>query len=225
MDRKAFNFYASFDETARDLNDKQFSEFMRVLLDVQFMRVHIDKVIFTDKIVELLWKANKHSIKKQLEGYCSVQKISYNSLFVELVSAPKGGTKVGTKVQEEGQVKGQDKDKGDLLTPLRFINISLLSTKDNNIHSPRRALNQLENKYKDDFEEDEVLTEIVQKFVEYRDEMYSSSKDKKYGIKTMRSIVGFINEITEVNDPYKAFEIMEANEWATFKREWVKGSI
>jgi len=111
--RKAFNFYASFDDTLSELNDKQFNEFIRTLLDVQFFRKHIEKVEFKDKMVELLWKANKHSIKSQLEGFCSKKKIAYNSLFVEVLNAPKQGGSQGGSVQEKGQEKGQGQGKGE----------------------------------------------------------------------------------------------------------------
>lgn len=79
--RKAFNFYSNFDDVASDLNDKQFTLFMRALLDVQFLRKHIDDVSFDDKIVSITWKAIKHSIAKQIQGHCNKNKIDYNALF------------------------------------------------------------------------------------------------------------------------------------------------
>ena len=117
MKRKAFNFYASFDDTLSELNDEQFVSFTRTLLDVQFLRRHIEEVYFKDKIVGLLWNANKHSMKKQLEGYCSAQKIAYNSLFMGSSTLPtegaSKGTTEGTKVQVKGQEQEQEQEQGE----------------------------------------------------------------------------------------------------------------
>ena len=222
--RKAFNFYASYDDTLQELSTIQYVQFMKALLDVQFLRKHIDKITFKDKMVGLLWKANKHSIKKQLEGYCVAKKIAYNSLFIDVLSTPPKGTKGGTKVQEQGQVKGQEKEEGEggLNASLRFATLSLISTKDNNTHKPREVYQLLQQDKR--FSDKEVL-ELATKFVKYRDEMYSATKDKKYAIRTTRAIIGFMNELSETNDYDKAFGLMEDNEWATFKREWVKGEV
>jgi len=222
--RKAFNFYASYDSTLQELTDKQFLEFMRALLDVQFFRKHIDKITFKDKMADLLWKANIHSIKKQLEGYCSIKKISYNSLFTEVSNAPSVGTKVGTKVQDKGKVQVQEKDKGQEKSnaPLCSTTLSLTSTNDNNIHKPREVYKLLQQ---DKRFTDQTALDLAIKFIKYRDEMYSATKDKKYGLRTTKAIVGFMNEISQTNDYEKAFGLMEDSEWATFKKEWVKGAV
>ena len=93
--RQAFNFYSSYDEVILDLDDVQLPLFVRALLDIQFFRKHIDNISFIDKVLSMAWKASKHSIKKQLEGYCNANKIDYNSLFDETkpaYEAPYEGT-------------------------------------------------------------------------------------------------------------------------------------
>ena len=108
--RKAFNFYSSFDEVAQELNDKQFALFMRAVLDVQFLRKHIDEISFDDKILSITWKAVKHSVGKQLQGHCNKTKIDYNSLFHE-VYPPSLARLRPANVQEEEEEKVQEVNK------------------------------------------------------------------------------------------------------------------
>jgi hypothetical protein len=114
--RKAFNFYSSYDDVIQDLDDKQLVLFMRALLDVQFLREHIDNISFKDKILSICWKAIKHSVNKQIEGYCNANKINYNSLFSDTSCAHEApyeptaeahikGASPQEEVQEEVQVQ------------------------------------------------------------------------------------------------------------------------
>lgn len=72
--RSQFAFYKSFDDVYQDLNDKQKLEFMNTILDVQFLRVKIDNVVFKDVILKHIWNAQKHSIQKSVKGYLESQK-------------------------------------------------------------------------------------------------------------------------------------------------------
>ncbi len=113
MSRKAFNFYSSLDEVIQDLSDKQLALFIRALTDVQFLRVHIDSVSFTDKILSITWKAIKHSTNKQIEGYCNKNQIDYKALFCDVAGAKQawcGGA--SQQVQEKGEVQGEVQEKG-----------------------------------------------------------------------------------------------------------------
>lgn len=119
--RQAFNFYSSYDEVASELNDKQLSLFIRALLDVQFFRKHIDSISFEDKMVSISWKASKHSVKKQLEGYCNANKIVYESLFNDVSDAYEAGYKgayeaglKGASAQGEGQGEGEGQVQGQV---------------------------------------------------------------------------------------------------------------
>ena len=50
--RTQFAFYKSFDDVYQDLNDSQKLEFISILLDVQFLRIRVDDVVF---MVIFLW--------------------------------------------------------------------------------------------------------------------------------------------------------------------------
>ena len=132
---------------------------------------------------------------------------------------------VTPKTDTEGKSsKGKEREGKNINAPLRFATLSLKSSQDNQAHKPRSVLLDVESKYGDELD-NEVLLEVIQRFIEYRDEMYVSTKDKKYSLKTSRAVAGFINEISEVENIDKAFELMEGNEWATFKREWTKEKV
>ena len=216
----------SYYEIYSMLGDKQKIEFMNTMLDIQFLKQNVNNISFKDKTLTLLWKAVEHSVKKQIEGYCNSKKVQYCELFDAYGDASVVAYEA-SPIQEKGEVKGQEEEQGEvkgLNASLRFATLSLKSSKDNQTHKPRQVVKELEAKYSDELD-DEYLLEMVIRFIEYRDDIYSSTKDKKYGLKTMRSVVGFINEMAEVIDKDKAFQIMEESEWATFKREWVKGNI
>jgi len=85
--RKAFNLYSSYDDVMQELDDKQFIAFVRALHDVQFLRKHIEVISFEDKLLSICWKAIKHSVNKQIEGYCNANKIAYDSLFDDVSCA------------------------------------------------------------------------------------------------------------------------------------------
>lgn len=74
MARQQFPFYKSFDDVAEDLTDIQLAIYIRTLLDVQFLRVKIDDVDFTDKTLSIVWKSQKHSISKSINGFLDGQK-------------------------------------------------------------------------------------------------------------------------------------------------------
>jgi len=222
--RLAFNFYGSYREILDQLDDKQKVLFMTALLDVQFLEIHIDKIVFKDKMLSLAWKSIRHSVIKQLDGYCNSKSTVYNSLFDE-VSDASGGAYEGTSVQEEVKVQGKVKEKDKCFNaPLRFATISLTAKADNKTHLPRQVITDLDAKYQEELD-NQATIDVVIKFIEYRDDMYASTKDKKYALRTIRPIVGFLNEISEVSDYERAFYLMESNEWATFKREWTKEKI
>lgn len=225
--KKGFSFYRSYYDVYKELTQTQKVLFIDAITSVEFLEVHVDKVEFKDKMLTLLWKSLTFSIKKQVEGYCNANKVSYNSLFIEdedTIEAPSGGGIEAPLGEEEGEVQEQEKEEGLINAALRSANLSQKLSKDNKTHRPNGVLKELESKHGEDLD-DSALLDLVLKFVIYRDEMYSATKDKKYALKTIRSIIGFINEIVEVKNPALAFSKMEDNEWATFKREWIKGEI
>ncbi len=104
--RKAFNFYASYDDVMLELNDKQLVLFIKALRDVQFLRKHIDEIVFDDKLLSILWKSTKYQISKQVEGYCNKNHIDYKALFYGAGGATVAGYG-GASLQEEGQGEGE----------------------------------------------------------------------------------------------------------------------
>jgi hypothetical protein len=63
--RKAFNFYRSYYDVAVELPDDQKLQFLMAILNKQFLDVE-PKI---DGLVGLLYKSQKHSIDKQVDGY------------------------------------------------------------------------------------------------------------------------------------------------------------
>jgi len=111
--RTQFAFYKSFDDVYQDLNDKQKLEFMNIILDVQFLRLKIDDVVFKDTILKHIWNAQKHSIEKSIKGYLESQKNPkikepfygvYDDNFIPLQTPSEGNHK-------EEQEKGEEKEK------------------------------------------------------------------------------------------------------------------
>ena len=72
--RNQFTFYKSFDDVIEDMTNSQIAEYVKVMLDVQFLRVKIDDVKFTDKTLSIVWKSQKHSIQTSIKGYLDSQK-------------------------------------------------------------------------------------------------------------------------------------------------------
>ena len=72
--RTQFTFYKSFDDAIEDMTDKQIADYIKAILDVQFLRVRIEDVSFTDKILKMAWKSQKHSISTSIKGYLDSQK-------------------------------------------------------------------------------------------------------------------------------------------------------
>ena len=115
--RTQFAFYKSFDDVYQDLNDKQRLEFISTLLDVQFLRIKVDDVFFKDNILKHIWNAQKHSIKKSINGYIESQKNSkikepylgvYDDNYLPIQIPSEGINKeeeVKEEVKEEEQVE------------------------------------------------------------------------------------------------------------------------
>jgi hypothetical protein len=73
IDKKAINYYYSFFEVSKELNQKQFYEL-----------VHIDSIEFKDTMLTILWKSVKHSLQASIKGYCDKKAIPYDEVFTPL---------------------------------------------------------------------------------------------------------------------------------------------
>ena len=107
IDKKAINYYYSFFEVSKELNQKQFYDFNMAIMKVMFFEVHIDNVSFKDATLNLLWKSVKHSILASVKGYCDKKNIPYDDVFVSLTNPL---TNPLTNKQE-GQEKEKEKEK------------------------------------------------------------------------------------------------------------------
>ena len=114
--KKKINYYKSFYDVSKKLNQKQFYEFNMAIYDVMFFEKDIESISFSDNIVELLWSSIKHSLTSSIEGYCSKQNIDYKGLFNTLSKGvDKGVTnnaneKEKEKEKEKDNVKDKDND-------------------------------------------------------------------------------------------------------------------
>lgn len=107
--RTQFTFYKSFDDVLEDMNNEQFVSYMRAILDVQFLRKRVDDVDFTDPLLKMAWKSQKHSIKTSIDGYLNSQKKeNAKDPYYGVYSTPSEG---GTATLTMGVLE-QDKEKG-----------------------------------------------------------------------------------------------------------------
>ena len=105
VEKKAINYYRSFYDVSKDLNQKQFYDFNMAIYEVMFFDKHIDTVIFKDKILSLLWKSVKHSVKSSVDGYCTKKSTPYNDMFKPLTKPLANKDNEQVQVQEEGEVE------------------------------------------------------------------------------------------------------------------------
>lgn len=104
--RKAFNFYRSYYDVVVELPDEQKIQFLMAILNKQFLDIEPQ----VDGLVGLLYKSQKHSIDKQVDGYKSKMKIKTPT------QGPTEGPYLdpteGPTLQEEE--KGEEKEKGQV---------------------------------------------------------------------------------------------------------------
>lgn len=105
--RKAFNFYRSYYDLVIELPDEQKVQFLMAILNKQFLDIEPQ----IDGLVGLLYKSQKHSIDKQVDGYKSKMKIK--SLTQPPTEGPyldpTEGPYLDPSVQEKE--KGEEKEK------------------------------------------------------------------------------------------------------------------
>lgn len=120
-EKKVINYYRSFYEVSKDLDEKQFYQFNMAIYKVMFFEENIEKISFEDKILSLLWKSISISLKSSLDGYCSKKKIDYNTLFMDnnsplsnplVKGVEKNNLPLNNKEKGKGKGKGKEKEKG-----------------------------------------------------------------------------------------------------------------
>lgn len=120
--RKAFNFYRSYYDLVIELPDEQKVKFLMAILNKQFLDIEPQ----VDGLVSLLYKSQKHSIDKQVDGYKSKMKINTptepptvgptEGLYLHPTEGPTEPPYLdpteGPSLQEEE--KGEEKEKGQV---------------------------------------------------------------------------------------------------------------
>jgi hypothetical protein len=109
--RQAFNFYRSYWEVAKELNDKDRLAFYDALLTRQFTGQETD----LNGLVKFAYLSQKHSIDKQIKGYEDKTK---RPLLDPSQHPSQGGTQGGTQgpsVQEKEKGKEQGKEQGKVI--------------------------------------------------------------------------------------------------------------
>ena len=128
--RSQFTFYKSFDDVLEDLNDKQIAEYIKAMLDVQFLRVRVDEVNFSDKLLSIIWKSQKHSIQTSINGYLDSQKREkvkdpYYGCYDPKFTPYKGGTQQEQEQEQDKRPNVVDfekfKDNPALLSAMKEI--------------------------------------------------------------------------------------------------------
>jgi len=112
INKKVINYYASFYEVSKQLDQKQFYKFNNAIFSVMFYEEHIDNITFKDKLLSIAWLSIKHSLRASIDGFCSKNKLDYDTTLSKGLS--KGDSKGLTnneKDNDNDNVKGNEKDK------------------------------------------------------------------------------------------------------------------
>ena len=99
--RKAFNFYRSYFDVAKELSEEDRASFLWAILVKQFE----DKDTELNGMAKFAYLSQFHSIKSQVEGYKS-----------NPTGAKTKGGKQGGSVQEEEKGKVEEKEQGKIYT-------------------------------------------------------------------------------------------------------------
>ena len=104
--RKAFNFYFSYYDIAKELSDKDRLAFYDAIIQRQFYGIETD----LSGLAKFAYISQKHSIDSQVNGWESKMKEPLNQSITE---GAEGGAEGGAEQEKEkGKGKGKGKDKG-----------------------------------------------------------------------------------------------------------------
>jgi len=122
--RNQFTFYKSFDDVIEDMTNNQIAEYIKAMLDIQFLRIKLEDVKFNDKILNMIWKSQKHSIGTSIKGYLDSQKNNkvknpYLGVYDDIKNPYEGVAQ-----QDKGEVKEQGKEEEQ-----KVFTFSLITTK------------------------------------------------------------------------------------------------
>lgn len=133
--RKAFNFYYSYYDIAKELSEKDRIKFLWAILQKQFE--NIDPVL--DGMAKFAYSSQLHSITSQVDGYIAKCK---DLNIIPFATPPVGGLAGGAEgppVGGSGQEKGKEKGKEEVeqaITPYRsFGKLSITREECNKLFS------------------------------------------------------------------------------------------
>ena len=122
IDKKAINYYSSFFDVSKELNQEQFYDFNMAIFKVMFFEEHIDNITFKDATLNILWKSIKHSLMSSIEGYCNKKSIPYDDVFTPLSNPLANPLANKNNEEEKEKEKEKEEEKGEeevLTTSLR----------------------------------------------------------------------------------------------------------
>ena len=191
IDKKAINYYFSFFEVSKDLNQKQFYDFNMAIYKVMFFEEHIDNITFKDQMLTILWKSVKHSIKASVDGYCTKKSIPYDECFAPL-SKPLDNN-------EQGEVQGQEKEQGQIVraTKQNVFTFSL---------STQKLLSSTSKEYQSKLEE---YIANSGKPMSYQD-FYNQCEMKPYKYKNFKMAYDSWNKSDNSKQPLQSFKQQDA---------------
>lgn len=192
--RDGFTFFKSYDDVMQNLNDKQFLQLMRTILDVQFLRVKYEKVKFNDNILDLLWSSMKYNISSQVDGYLanfSKNNSQFMGVYKEYNDPLDGGgndplPEVQVQVQGKEEVQEEEKEQNILNLPVNELTdkdftLSKLTSYDNLSATYKEKLEEFLNRYIEDLELKILNANGNKKTLQYEDFILSlEAKGYKY---------------------------------------------
>ena len=141
IDRKAFNFYKSYYDVFKQLNDKEKLEFIKELLAVNFIEKPIEDVNPKSFNLKLAFSAIKHSLESSIYGVFTKAKVDYNSYPWQ--GGGKGVSK-GGDLQEKVEEKEKEKEKVEEKVTIPDFDTFLNYAKEN---KPKVCKEHLKTKY------------------------------------------------------------------------------
>lgn len=118
--RKAFNFYFSYYDIAKELTDKDRLAFYDAIIKRQFFGIETE----LSGLAKLAYISQKHSVDAQVSGWESKMKEPLNQGITECAEGGSVGGAEGGSVQEKGE--GKEKEKGKEKEEINTINFDKL---------------------------------------------------------------------------------------------------